>query len=213
MNAVLLPTLIISFAFALGYGFMQGQRKNRLIAAEVAHSLEELYRPDDTRYVNIGGVVGYHIFYQLHGKVKSIVGTLTLLPRHAVLYMPISRLLGRRDQMRLTLHTTALPFGEGHIVDPGALEKGILYLEDQESLQRRSVSLGERSFLILYRNPMVADRLERFFAALPTVEGLHSFSLSRMERSYSVVADPTPESLIPLIEGVQENLTLLELGY
>lgn len=211
MSSALLPLLFISSAVGLGYGFMRGQRRNRMIAAEIAHSLEEFYHPEEKRYVNIGGVVGYHIFYRLGGQLKSLVGTLTLLPRHAVLYLPISRLLGRRDQLRLTLHTRAVPFGEGHIADPKAFEQGLLFLKDEESLQQRSVSLGEQELLILYHNPMVADRLESFLGALSTVEGLFSFSLSRMERHYSVVADPRPHSLIPLVRGLQEHLSLLEL--
>ncbi len=213
MNAVLFPLLLVSFALVLGYGFLKGQQRNRIIASQLAHSLEEFYRPEEKRYVNIGGVVGYHIFYRLHGKLKSLVGTLTLLPRHALLYLPISRLLGRRDQVRLTLHTTAVPFGEGHLADAKALGSGILYLEEEEFLKRKSITIGEREVVILYRNPMVAERLESFLNALPTVNGLHSFSLSRMERNYSVVADPSPESLIPLVQGVQENLSLLELDY
>lgn len=213
MSSALIPLLILPLSAAVGFAFLKGQRRNRLIASELAHSLEDFYKPEEKRYVNIGGVVGYHIFYRLQGEIRSLVGTLTLLPRHAILYLPISRLLGRRDQVRLTLHTTETPVGEGHLTDPASLHAGLLYIEEEERFQRRAVTIGERELLILYRNPLIADRLETFLNALPSVEGLFGFSLSRMERSFSIIADPTSRNLIPLVRGMQNNLHILEMSY
>jgi hypothetical protein len=213
MASVLVPLVILPLSALLGFAFLKGQRRNRLIASQLAHSLEDFYQPREKRYVNIGGVVGYHIFYRLGGEIRSLVGTLTLLPRHAILYLPISRLLGRRDQVRLTLHIADTPFGEGYIADPKSLERGLLYIEDEESLERKRVAIGDRTLLILYRNPLVAKRLEAFLTSLPTVEGLFGFSVSRMERNFCIVADPTSRNLIPLVKGMQQNLHHLEIRY
>lgn len=213
MPSILVPVLIVPLSVLLGVAFLKGQRRNRIIASQLAHSLEDFYKPEEKRYVNIGGVVGYHIFYRLQGEIRSLVGTLTLLPRHAILYLPISRMLGRRDQVRLTLHTAETPFGEGHIADPGALDRGLFFIEDEEELQRKSVSLRDRRLIILYRNPLVAERLEAFLGALPTVDGLFAFSLSRIERSFCIIADPTSRELIPLVHGMQNNLHFLEMRY
>ena len=115
--------------------------------------------------------------------------------------------------MRLTLHTSETPFGEGHIADPDTLERGLLFIEDEEELQRKRITLGEQTLIILYRNPLVAERLENFLRSLPTVQGLFGFSLSRMDRSFCIIADPTSRGLITLVEGMQRYLYILEMRY
>ncbi|MFP4329299.1 MAG: hypothetical protein ACLFP6_01140 [Spirochaetaceae bacterium] len=205
---LLIPALSLSLALASFYG----QRKNRRIARELAHCLEHFYQPEQKRYQSIGGVIGYHIYYQLSGRIRRLVGTLTLLPRHALLYLPISRLLGRTDQLRLTLHTDATPLGEGHIVDPRQYSKGWLFLADEEEMERREVRVAEREYLILTFNPMVADRLETFLNSLPKTEGLIAFSSSRLEKQYTFITDPDPESLLSLITGAEDNFSILEVS-
>lgn len=211
--SLLLPLVILPVSAALMFAHVYGQRKNRHIASQLAASLEAFYHPEEKRYQSIGGVIGYHIYYQLSGHIRRLVGTLTLLPRHALLYLPISRLLGRRDQLRLTLHTEETPFGEGHIVDPGQLDSGLLFLASEEEMERRAVTVEGREFYILSFNPMVAQRLETFLRALPDTTGLVAFSSSRLEKQYTLIADPTPEALMPLIEAVQRRFSLLELSY
>ena len=211
MTSWIVPLLFVPISFLLGYGYVRGRRKNHAIASSVVRSLEEFYHPEEKRYTNIGGVIGYHIYYRLTGRIERLVGTLTLLPRHAVLYLPISRLLGRTDQLRLTLHTDAIPLGEGHIVEPEALSAGWIFIRDEESLHRQEVSCRGRPLVILSYNPLVAERLNRFLAALQTVEGLSAFTISRLERHYTLVVEPNRANLVELIRGLQDHLGLLEV--
>lgn len=90
--------LIFLTAAALSYGFYWGYRKNLSIMKETAKLLEEYFTPARKHYRWIGGVVGFEAqYFLLDGRKIHI--KLILLPRHAILYYPISLLIHKRDKL------------------------------------------------------------------------------------------------------------------
>ena len=90
--------LIFLTAGALSYGFYWGYKKNLSIMKETAKLLEEYFTPARKHYTWIGGVVGFEAqYFLLDGRKIHI--KLILLPRHAILYYPISLLLNKSDKL------------------------------------------------------------------------------------------------------------------
>jgi len=84
--------------FALGVvatiQYFLGVKKNRWMGKNLSSQAEGILKPKDTDYVNIGGAICYNFAYKLKEPWKNAKGTFTLFPRHSLLYMPISLVVG-----------------------------------------------------------------------------------------------------------------------
>ncbi|MBE0557962.1 MAG: hypothetical protein IH628_12085 [Proteobacteria bacterium] len=99
--------LFVAFSFFLAAGYLWGKRQNKKISLSVLKDLLELIRPDDQTFTNIGGAIGYHA--QLRVKKKNALlsrvdATITLLPRHSLLYLPVSKMIRKYDRLFITLY-------------------------------------------------------------------------------------------------------------
>ena len=108
-------TPLILLALVTTGGYFWGRKKNRWIGAWIARETEAALQPRETEYVNIGGCIGYHLTYALAAPFREAKGTFALLPRHSLLYLPISFLIRRHDRFFLQLFTDERLPGEAHI--------------------------------------------------------------------------------------------------
>ena len=79
--------------------------------------MEEALRPKEKNYTWIGGYVGVVAEYVLedenYSKVKA---TISLLPHHSLLYLPISLLLGRKDRVYFLIYPKRKLKGRAHVL-------------------------------------------------------------------------------------------------
>ncbi len=159
--------VIVAIAAVLGIRWYRGGRENTAVLLSATRALERAFAPVDTEYTNIGGTVGYNFVYTLADPFRRLEGTLTTLPRHAILYLPISQwILKREDLLLFTVYYDRLPPGIGHIAESERLRRGSIPIEDEENLDVTSVSAAKREFSILWYNPIVRERLEGFLDRL-----------------------------------------------
>lgn len=152
--------LFIAIAALLGLKWHRGGRQNVAMIVATTDVMERVFVPLDTTYVNIGGFVGYNFTYTLSPPFKRLEGTITTLPRHALLYLPLSRrLFHREDQLLFTLYCSELRTGQGHIIQAERYRHGAVALEDADELEQTTVERRSGPFLILWRNPLIRDRL------------------------------------------------------
>jgi len=98
MDVELIFLILLLSAVAM-YQFFRGRKLNLMVMGSVSKYLEDALRPVDKEYTWLGGYVGFRANYSLeHGEVEA---TLTLLPRQASLYFPISLLVNRSDRLYL----------------------------------------------------------------------------------------------------------------
>jgi len=98
MDVELIFLILLLSAIAM-YQFFQGRKLNLMMMSRVSKDLENALKPADKEYTWLGGYVGFRANYSLeHGEVEA---TLTLLPRHALLYFPISLIVNRSDRLYL----------------------------------------------------------------------------------------------------------------
>ena len=110
--------LFVIFSLILVVSFYWGVKANIKKAKEVAAELEHALSPEDKRYTWLGGVIGFYAEYKVKGFSK-VTATLRLIPRHAVLWLPITLIFGRRDTLQMLFFLKVPVEGECHIVRRG----------------------------------------------------------------------------------------------
>jgi hypothetical protein len=167
MNAfVTLPVLFLIFAFAgiLTIGFSRGKKENKRIFLSAFNDLVDVIKPDDQTFTNIGGLVGYHANLSFKGKspVSEIDATITLLPRHAWLYMPISKLITKYDKLFITLYMRHDPPGEGHLIESKYSCLRGSEITNAHRLYREEIKWGEYNFYMYYEMAKMHEFLLEF---------------------------------------------------
>ncbi|MDY6986265.1 MAG: hypothetical protein SVE93_07730, partial [Candidatus Thermoplasmatota archaeon] len=100
MDVELIFLLLLLSAVAM-YHFFRGRKLNLLIMSKVSKDLEEALKPVDKEYTWLGGYVGFKARYKLRN--AEVEATLTLLPRHALLYFPISLIVTKADKLYIVV--------------------------------------------------------------------------------------------------------------
>ncbi|RKX66811.1 hypothetical protein DRP44_03345 [candidate division TA06 bacterium] len=117
MTNMSLFLIIVAVSFAVILAYFVGGRRNKKKIREIASELEELFDPVDKEYTNIGGFVGYHFNYEIENEfIEKIRGTITLLPRHSILFYPISLLTSKSDKLFITITLRKAITEEIHII-------------------------------------------------------------------------------------------------
>lgn len=138
-------TIVISLAYRWG------RRRNRQIVVSALDPLIEIFRARDQQFTNIGGQTGFHanIVPNASDSTRRVDVTLTLLPRHSLLYMPISRLTRRYDRMYVTFEFNKKGRRideEAHLIEARFEKRPGNRIENADELDRREISWGGFTF-------------------------------------------------------------------
>ncbi|HCM25291.1 MAG: hypothetical protein A2Z99_04925 [Treponema sp. GWB1_62_6] len=203
MNSYTLFAIVVLALVSTGAYFL-GTKKNRWIASTLTKGLEEVLKPLNSNYVNIGGSIGYNFAYSLPNPYTSAKGTITLSPRHSLLYLPFSLLIGVRDRFFVNVFTKKKLRGEGHIVEAGWLKKA--NITGMEQMERRDVQKGTKSFVLLWRGADLSADLERLLDALPEPARLRHFCSYPETRTFFIHGLPKQGSVRGNLEAVVVRL-------
>lgn len=172
MNPFIISGIVV-LAVLSTVSYFFGTRKNRWIVSTMSRQLESVLKPRSTNYVNIGGAIGYNFSYAMPAPYTNAKGTMTLSPRHSLLYLPVSRLLGIGDRFFVNVFTKRKLRGEAHVVDSTFL--GRANIEGSDSMQRREIELQGKKFVMLWRSLDLSHELEAAVASLPDASSLRHF--------------------------------------
>ncbi len=166
MVSVLL--VIIAISVFIAFSFHSGIRKNKETCTVVFNELVKVFKPDDRTFTNIGGAVGHHgtFTFKERGSVSRIDVTLTLLPRHAPLYMPISKLLMRYDRLFISAYMRYPPPGEGHIIEKGYNGFRGPEITNISRLRGMEFKWGGLDFFLYYEQDRMMDQFKTLMASL-----------------------------------------------
>lgn len=156
--------LILTFTCFVTYGLYWGVRHNRRILLSVFNSLIAVIKPDNKTFTNIGGCVGCHahLYPRERIPVTQVDATLTLLPRHSWLYMPISFLIMRYDRLFVTVYVTGRLPGEGHIIETKYAGFRGPDITNAWKMTREAVGWGHHDFYLYFDSYKMRDRLYGF---------------------------------------------------
>jgi hypothetical protein len=198
--------LLIALAFATTLGYLSGKRKNKALGEMVGQEAEELLKPRETEYVNIGGVMGHNFTFKLDDPFTEAKGTFTLLPRHSILYLPLSLLISRHDRFYLTLFSHRDLLGEGHIIAEKYFPKMRVDIAGMDKLKRSRFSRDGIAFILLYDNPHLEKKLTALLEEAPSLEHLLHFCCYGNNRNFFIHLIPRKETLKPTLEGIYRQL-------
>jgi hypothetical protein len=152
--------LLIAFSVALTLGYYWGRRKNRRIVHAAFDDLVKIVDPDDQNFTNIGGAIGYHanLYLRRQGPVSRVDATITLLPRHSWLYLPVSKLIRKYDRLFITLYLVQKPAGEAHLIEVRHAVYRQKAIDHSERFRREEIKWGRVSFHLFYKDDKMRDR-------------------------------------------------------
>ncbi|BAS29133.1 hypothetical protein [Limnochorda pilosa] len=153
-------TFVILLAGVTFLFYRWGRRRNTEIAERSARELEEALRPEDQSYTWIGGLIGYRVDYRVRrGELNRVEATLTMLPRHSLLYLPFSWIIRRSDALYLLFRPNVPLRGRGHLIllDHGSAPR----VDRPEDLRVEELRLGRHRFRLLYGSDAAAAFLRR----------------------------------------------------
>jgi hypothetical protein len=177
-----LTASLVLGAALLGTAFFVGQRRNRRIALRTARELEEALGPLEKTYTWIGGLIGFHARYGVDG-FRDARATCTLLPRHALLYLPFALMLGRGDRAHVTLYLEGRFEAEAHVVSRAHLRSPLVHIEGRGAMHQRACQAGGRPFVLLATREALLAELSNL------AERLGREGLARHVRHIALVPD------------------------
>lgn len=160
---------IVAVSAFIVFSFHSGKRKNKEICTTTFNELIKVFKPDDQTFTNIGGVVGHHgtFSFKERGPVSRIDVTLTLLPRQAPLYMPISKFFMRNDRLFISVYMRYPPPGEGHIIEKGYTGFRGPEITNISRLHQGQLQWGDLAFSLYYEQDRMIDRFKELIESLP----------------------------------------------
>jgi hypothetical protein len=171
--------LFIAFTCLLTLGYFWGRRENRRIAFSALEALVEVVRPDDQTFTNIGGAIGYHanLLIRKKGPVRQVDATITLLPRYAWLYLPLSKVIRKYDRLFITVHLRHKPFAEGHLIEESYAAFGGPKIQNARRLAQEKVKWGGEDFCLFYETVPMRDKLQAYLSSHPDPGGIRHVAL------------------------------------
>ena len=161
--------VIVAIGAFIVFSFHSGKRKNREICTAIFNELMKVFKPDDQTFTNIGGAVGHHgtFSFKARGPVSRIDVTLTLLPRQAPLYMPISKLLMRNDRLFISVYMRYPPPGEGHIIEKDYTGFRGPEITNISRLHQMEFKWGDLDFFVYYEQDRMIEHFRKLIGYLP----------------------------------------------
>ena len=156
--------LFVAFSCTLTVVYFWGRRENKRVFLAAFNDLINVLKPDDQTFTNIGGVVGYHanLIFNKKSPFSKVEATITLLPRHSLLYMPISKLIMKFDRLFITFHLRANLPGEGHLIEKRYAGFRGPKITNAHRLEKMEIQWGKHDFLLYFQTYNIRDQLTTF---------------------------------------------------
>jgi len=161
--------VIVAVSAFIAFSFHSGKRKNKEICTATFNELIKVFKPDDQTFTNIGGAVGHHgtFSFKERGSVSRIDVTLTLLPRQAPLYMPISKFLMKNDRLFISVYMRYPPPGEGHIIEKNYTGFRGPEITNISRLRQMEFKWDDLAFFFYYEQDRMIDHFKKLVESLP----------------------------------------------
>lgn len=162
--------LFVAFSLVLTLGYFWGRRVNKSIFLSAINDLVDIVKPDDQTFTNIGGVIGFHanLLVKKKGSPFSRVdATITLLPRHSWLYLPVSMLIRKYDRLFITVYLKKPPSEEAHLIESGHSKFMGSKVENAHRLHHEIIKWKHLDFHLYCGNSEMCEKMRAFVRENP----------------------------------------------
>lgn len=205
--------LFIALSALLSFGYFWGKRVNERLFRSAFGDLVDVVKPVDQTFTNIGGLVGYHanLVMPKKGVIEAVDATITFLPRHSWLWMPVSKLIRRYDRLFITLHLRQNLLAEGHLIETGYARFRGPKISNAARLNQERIAWGRLEFLLYHGNNRMRDRLRSFVADHPDPGMLRHIALVPEQKKCFIFLIPrrgqVARDLSPLYQWIPTVIT------
>ncbi|WP_297514597.1 hypothetical protein, partial [Thermococcus sp.] len=158
-------------------------------------SIEEVVKPEDKDYVWLGGYIGFRASYKVNrDNLRKFEYTLTLLPRHSILYFPIALLTSRHDKIYFVIRPFAEIRREAHLIQKGyyRLKPKI---ENEDFLQRDTIEIAGKEYEVLFEKRRDVEKLKELVENLSRPHNVKHVSLTPKTNVFYVFMKPEPDTI------------------
>lgn len=197
--------VFIGITLVLIWGYFHGRRKNNIIAQNAIKRLAELTNPVDKKITNIGGLVGYHIYFDFNqsSPIEYIKGTLTLLARQSLLYFPFSLIIRKFDRFFITikLKQNIVP-AECHLFNKKFMQKHRNKIIGEDNFFIDEIDWEGKKYCYCYTNKMELKILKQLKQKIKNPDKLKEISIYPEGNLIEVLLVPTININYVILEPV-----------
>jgi len=195
MNTGLLFTVILILAGVASLQFYRGRKLNLMLMEHYIKVMREVVKPEDENYTWLGGYIGFRAEYLVNkGNIKKFEFTLTLLPRHSLLYFPISLATSRHDKLYVVVRPLSEIKREAHLIQKGYYRLG-LDIDNIDVLNREIIEIDGKKYHALYRKRRDIDELKAFVERFKTPRNVKHVAMTPDTNVFYVQMKPDPETI------------------
>ena len=175
--------------------YYRGRKLNLLLMEHYIKAVKDVIKPEDETYTWLGGYIGFRAEYKVNrDNIRKFEFTLTLLPRHSILYFPISLLTSRHDKLYIVIRPFAQIKREAHLIQKGyyRLKPDI---ENEAFLQKETVEIAGKKYEALYEKKRDIENLKEFIESLSNPHNVKHVSLTPKTNVFYVLMKPEPDTI------------------
>ncbi|ASJ09432.1 hypothetical protein A3L11_09405 [Thermococcus siculi] len=198
MDLTLTSTLlwaIMILAAITSIQFYKGRKWNLQLMYHYLESIEDVVKPEDKDYVWLGGYIGFRANYKVNrDNIRKFEYTLTLLPRHSLLYFPIALITSRHDKLYFVIKPFADIKREAHLIQKGyyRLKPDI---ENEPLLQREEIEIAGKKYEALFEKRRDVEKLKSLIESMSKPHNIKHVALTPKTNVFYVQMKPEPETI------------------
>ncbi len=182
--------------------YYRGRRLNLLLMEHYIKAVKGVIKPRDENYTWLGGYIGFRAEYKVnHDNIRKFEYTLTLLPRHSILYFPISLLTSRHDKLYIVVRPLAQIKREAHLIQKGyyRLRPNI---ENEDFLRKETIEIAGKEYEALFEKKRDIENLKEFVESLSNPHNVKHVSLTPKTNVFYVLMKPEPDTIAEDVEKI-----------
>ncbi len=195
MNTGLLFTVILVLAGVASLQFYRGRKLNLMLMEYYIKAVRKVTKPEDENYTWLGGYIGFRAEYKVNrDNIRKFEFTLTLLPRHSLLYFPISLATSRHDKLYIVIRPLNKIRHEAHLVQKGYYRLG-LDIDNIDFLNREQVEIDGKRYDGLYKRKRDVEELKALVESLSRPRNVKHVAMTPDTNVFYVQMKPDPETI------------------
>lgn len=195
MDNQLLMVIIIFLAGIATLQYFRGRKLNLLLMQHYIRSVKDVIKPEDETYTWLGGYIGFRAEYKINrDNLRKLEYTLTLLPRHSLLYFPIALLTSRHDKLYIVVRPFSQIKREAHLIQKNyyRLKPDI---ENEPLLQKGEVEISRKKYEALFEKKRDIEKLKSLIESLSKPANIKHVALTPKTNVFYVQMKPEPETI------------------
>jgi effector-binding domain-containing protein len=192
MVSIEILTILLLLAAVSVIQFFRGRKLNLELVKFYSAKSVEVFKPEDKIFTWLGGYIGFRAKFDLQDGMK-LEYTLTLLPRHSLMYFPVSLITNRHDKLYLVFRLRNLD-GEAHLIKRGYYRIKPK-IENEIALRKEVVKIGNYDYEILYDKKDYADWIVNFIQGFSKIRNVKHISLTPSTKVLYILMKPEPETI------------------